>query len=540
MAYIDKLDKLNTGRVKLNQAIDQANTVQGQLDTIIVESGTSDAETIQARGGEPLLYNRLDKVDTQLADIENVLDVLVVKYKLPEETTWDNAIIRALDETSGAFSVCLVFPREIIYLGQVETRRHRLTISAYGAQFEPTIPDVFMWSHIGDFLKVEGLVAGRTIMEDVNNNYNGFFIHNDITTRLSSYAFFQDVELNNFYQAIRFYNDGTLGGACYRHKLNNVRIRNWTDVKTRVGSIGLYLGGNVAGDASGNDTKLHDVFIKGYEKNLVVEKSVGTKLLNCGIDYGGVAIELIGGSAFTVMSTYIEYNDTVINLVDLPYRPFFVGCTFANYTDITIGELYNNEILLNYSASSPILQQYDRTIEGKTSTITRATAGAGAGLEASFGDGASVDFFRYSASRYLLAPSDNIDLYEHIPSGRKRYFGNGTKTELTNINEFGHLAYRSLAPASGVGTTSGETSPSFKTVPIQKTENTVANTITRFDNVVEGQEIILLIGDNLTTISHNSYIILKSKIATTYTDGDILKLVCMSAPTPSTGVCYEI
>ena len=92
---IDKLDNLNEGRIKLNAAIDQANlseidsataiatadgavviantadskstTTQQQLDTIIVASGTSDAETIQARGGEPLLYNRLDKSDTQLA-----------------------------------------------------------------------------------------------------------------------------------------------------------------------------------------------------------------------------------------------------------------------------------------------------------------------------------------------------------------------------------------------------------------------------------------------------------------------------------------
>ena len=72
---IDELDNLNEGRVKLNQAIDQANTVQGQLDTIVIASGTSDAETIQARGGEPLLYNRLDKVDTQLADITNYVNV---------------------------------------------------------------------------------------------------------------------------------------------------------------------------------------------------------------------------------------------------------------------------------------------------------------------------------------------------------------------------------------------------------------------------------------------------------------------------------
>jgi len=69
---IDELDKLNTGRIKLNQAIDQANTVQGQLDTIVLESGTSDAEVIQARGDEPLLYNRLDGVDTQLAEIVQI------------------------------------------------------------------------------------------------------------------------------------------------------------------------------------------------------------------------------------------------------------------------------------------------------------------------------------------------------------------------------------------------------------------------------------------------------------------------------------
>jgi len=75
---IDKLDNLNEGRVKLNEAIDQANTVQGQLDTIIIDSGTSDAEVIQARGGEPLLYNRLDKVDTQLA--ENMQQIKSTKF----------------------------------------------------------------------------------------------------------------------------------------------------------------------------------------------------------------------------------------------------------------------------------------------------------------------------------------------------------------------------------------------------------------------------------------------------------------------------
>ena len=84
---IDATDNLNTGRVKLNEAIDQANTVQGQLDTIIIDSGTSDAETIQARGDEPLLYNRLDKVDTQLAEKAQQADVDAFNARVDEIIT---------------------------------------------------------------------------------------------------------------------------------------------------------------------------------------------------------------------------------------------------------------------------------------------------------------------------------------------------------------------------------------------------------------------------------------------------------------------
>jgi len=80
IANIDKLDKLNTGRIKLNQAIDQTNTLQGQLDTIVLESGTSDAEVIQARGSEPLLYNRLDKVDTQLAEKVKPIELYASRF----------------------------------------------------------------------------------------------------------------------------------------------------------------------------------------------------------------------------------------------------------------------------------------------------------------------------------------------------------------------------------------------------------------------------------------------------------------------------
>lgn len=93
---IESKDSLNTGREKLNDAIDgseealdnstkalnvsnsavnvanqamnKSNQTQQQLDTVIIESGTSDAETIQARGDYDLLYQRLDNSDKQLID----------------------------------------------------------------------------------------------------------------------------------------------------------------------------------------------------------------------------------------------------------------------------------------------------------------------------------------------------------------------------------------------------------------------------------------------------------------------------------------
>lgn len=92
---INVTDNLNQGRIKLNEAIEQANTVQGQLDTIIIGSGTSDAETIQARGGQPLLYNRLDASDAQLAEIAKIPPNLV-SDKLTDNTTVINDYIATL------------------------------------------------------------------------------------------------------------------------------------------------------------------------------------------------------------------------------------------------------------------------------------------------------------------------------------------------------------------------------------------------------------------------------------------------------------
>jgi peptidoglycan/xylan/chitin deacetylase (PgdA/CDA1 family) len=49
-----------------NEANDKADDTQTQLNTIIIESGTSDAEVLQARGEFPVLNERLGNVDAEL------------------------------------------------------------------------------------------------------------------------------------------------------------------------------------------------------------------------------------------------------------------------------------------------------------------------------------------------------------------------------------------------------------------------------------------------------------------------------------------
>lgn len=95
---IHEEESLNKGRKKINDSIKQSERAEGksdsavstsnnamniarqsdrksddtqqQLDDIVLNDGTGNAEVIQARGGEPLLKDRLNKADEKLDDIE--------------------------------------------------------------------------------------------------------------------------------------------------------------------------------------------------------------------------------------------------------------------------------------------------------------------------------------------------------------------------------------------------------------------------------------------------------------------------------------
>lgn len=97
-----KTDSLRDSFPKLNSAIDNSNEAlkestkakidsayarttatktQTQLNNIIIESGTSDAEVIQARGSATVLNERLDGLDDKVAETEYYDEITYSKYR---------------------------------------------------------------------------------------------------------------------------------------------------------------------------------------------------------------------------------------------------------------------------------------------------------------------------------------------------------------------------------------------------------------------------------------------------------------------------
>lgn len=101
---INRRDNLNQGRIKINKSIEaseraesksdealntanqakeKSDDTQEQLDDLIIESGTTDAEVVQARGDYDLLYQRLNESDVQVSEAR---DGLIEIYEAIDET----------------------------------------------------------------------------------------------------------------------------------------------------------------------------------------------------------------------------------------------------------------------------------------------------------------------------------------------------------------------------------------------------------------------------------------------------------------------
>ena len=470
--------------------------------------------------------------------ITNAIDIPVKDFLQVPEETYDNAITRAIDSVITSQPITLTFPREDVKLYEVVTRRDFLTLNAYGTNFIPTSVSDFMWTHYGDYFTVKGC----SVTPETTDVFRGFKHMNDAQTPLSSYGYYKDVLMTNLYQGIDFYNESGLGGACYRHRLNNVRVIYDREPRKVLGSFGIRFHNNdVNGDSAGNDTKLIDVFIKGYEKNLIVGKSVGTKLHMCGLDGGAIAIELDQGSYFTVSQSYVEYNDTFISYINEPYRPMLIATTVGNYSTYSTGQLYNDEQLLNIDASSPPIREMKHVHpdDSDYSIVSRLSSGHGGGIWID-NEGVAYDFTDIDGD-FILKPTKNIDLYEHIPSGNKKIFGDHTSTEYTTIDGKGTVMYQKLAPNTGLTVLSdGVTSPDTGRNPFLKTANTVGTSIVALDYGIVGQKVTLIVDDPNTTLVHSPTFNLKSKTDVICEQGDTFEFICSEVTTEKDGVWYEV
>ena len=217
-----------------------------------------------------------------------------------------------------------------------------LTIIGYGARIIPNNLNEFCFIIYGNFNKIFGLKFEPQGNITENSKYKAIQVKNDNLNKNSNYNLFRDLEMYNMYQGIEFNMDSLITGACYRHKIESCEIRNQT-IKDWEGSFGINFEGNGLGNSSGNDSKVINTLIKGYEKNVIVKNSIATKFINTSIDGGTIGIEYNKGSNLTFVNCYLEYNKTTLNLLNLPYRVSFLECTISNTTTARNGNLLNEE-----------------------------------------------------------------------------------------------------------------------------------------------------------------------------------------------------
>ncbi|MES9781159.1 hypothetical protein ABWK43_09790 [Bacillus thuringiensis] len=88
-----------------NSAVNKAESVQKQLDTIIIESGTSDAEVIQARGDKPVLNDRLNDMNTQVAEAARAQEQIDYVDNIANQMFVKSMYLTCNDKTTCGFSI---------------------------------------------------------------------------------------------------------------------------------------------------------------------------------------------------------------------------------------------------------------------------------------------------------------------------------------------------------------------------------------------------------------------------------------------------
>lgn len=290
------------------QNINQSNVdVQNQLDQIIVESGTSDAEVVQSRysyNGEEFttLKNRLDKRDKNLLTrIVNVVDFDVVGDGVADDTT---AIQSALDyakDNGGELFLpeATYLISSTLYLNGVTLRGNVSNIFVSGkgtiikcatkdfkavAQGSTSVRDIQF--NISNII-IEDALVGLELNYVINSKYENIYVKNsDIAYKLGDKNSVGSMfnEFNNLYtRGCRIGIESDSKDFFNNNVFNNGYIQG-TDYAAKISVTGGY----GAVNNTFNNVELRSPLGRG----LILHRSPNTILNNCYLEVGGNAVRV--------------------------------------------------------------------------------------------------------------------------------------------------------------------------------------------------------------------------------------------------------
>ena len=348
-------ESLQKAQDVLNEAerVNKENvSTQKQVDELILHAGQSDAEVIQARGGLPLLKDRLDESDTQLAQIAINPANHGAKFDGVHDDT--QAILHALEEAEIKGNSEVLLSGTVAISSLIEIPQG-VTIHSYNATIKPLVDtDVFSFNRN---TKVKG-----SLLIDVSHLASDFtsdVLYFDGSKRLS----YRDISLDNVF--ILGYTPSGMGNAVHFDctsslsdisfvQFNNLVIRGFEkgiffDVPEISGSTNYnYANGNIFNSTVISDCDYYIYGTGGHNNNR--NQASGNWFGNVQLQYNNRAKEFI----------HLEGRSNVFK--GYIWDAAFKDVTILNLTDTSM----NNNIEINGSNDPDIM--YDN---GRANTINK-------------------------------------------------------------------------------------------------------------------------------------------------------------------------
>ncbi|WP_191556619.1 hypothetical protein [Metabacillus idriensis] len=128
----EALTKATAAESNAIEAKEKADDTQTQLNNIIIASGTSDAEVIQARGNRPVLNERLNDMDVKMDFFVSINEYDHLKVAIAQGYDWAPALAQAIDDIPD--NGVVIFPPEDFYISSVSSSGKGFSLIGYGAK----------------------------------------------------------------------------------------------------------------------------------------------------------------------------------------------------------------------------------------------------------------------------------------------------------------------------------------------------------------------------------------------------------------------